>query len=166
MAWSVSIMISATGRPACAEAVPRRSLPVDGRRGGGAPGARPVRSGVGRHDPGWQPDHRSGVLSGTMLLRTIGDAGRAANWPPQSGGNRRHRPEGREAMTRFFVPRDAAARAVGADGVAAALQHEAERRGLAIELVRTGSRGLFWLEPMIEVETVAGRIAYGPVTPA
>ena len=69
-------------------------------------------------------------------------------------------------MTRFFVPRDAAARAVGADGVAAALQHEAERRGLAIELVRTGSRGLFWLEPMIEVETVAGRIAYGPVTPA
>jgi len=69
-------------------------------------------------------------------------------------------------MTRVFVPRDAAARAVGADCVAAALQHEAEQRGLAIELVRNGSRGLFWLEPMIEVETPAGRIAYGPVTPA
>jgi formate dehydrogenase iron-sulfur subunit len=69
-------------------------------------------------------------------------------------------------MTRIFVPRDAAARAVGADRVAAALQQEAERRGLAIELVRTGSRGLFWLEPMVEVETPAGRIAYGPVTPA
>jgi formate dehydrogenase iron-sulfur subunit len=69
-------------------------------------------------------------------------------------------------MTRIFVPRDAAARAVGADRVAAALQQEAERRGLAVELVRTGSRGLFWLEPMIEVETPAGRIAYGPVAPA
>ena len=69
-------------------------------------------------------------------------------------------------MTRIFVPRDAAARAVGADRVAAAVQQEAERRGLAVELVRTGSRGLFWLEPMIEVETPAGRIAYGPVTPA
>jgi formate dehydrogenase iron-sulfur subunit len=31
--------------------------------------------------------------------------------------------------------------------------------------VRTGSRGLFWLEPLIEVETAAGRIGYGPVAP-
>jgi formate dehydrogenase iron-sulfur subunit len=69
-------------------------------------------------------------------------------------------------MMRLFVPRDAAARAVGADRVAVELQNEANRRGLAVELVRTGSRGLFWLEPMIEVETPAGRIAYGPVAPA
>ena len=59
-------------------------------------------------------------------------------------------------MTRVFVPRDAAALAVGADAVAAALAPHAT-------VVRTGSRGLFWLEPMIEVETAAGRIAYGPV---
>ncbi len=59
-------------------------------------------------------------------------------------------------MTRVFVPRDAAALAVGADDVAAALAGHAE-------VVRTGSRGLFWLEPMIEVETPEGRIAYGPV---
>ena len=59
-------------------------------------------------------------------------------------------------MTRVFVPRDAAALAVGADDVAAALAGHAE-------VVRTGSRGLFWLEPMIEVETPAGRVAYGPV---
>jgi formate dehydrogenase iron-sulfur subunit len=59
-------------------------------------------------------------------------------------------------LTRIFVPRDAAALAVGADDVAAALAGHAE-------VVRTGSRGLFWLEPMIEVETPAGRIAYGPV---
>ncbi|WP_295143989.1 formate dehydrogenase beta subunit [uncultured Reyranella sp.] len=67
--------------------------------------------------------------------------------------------------TRFFVPRDAAARAVGADKVATALQEEAQRRGIEIEIVRTGSRGLFWLEPMVEVETPGGRIAFGPVRP-
>ena len=66
---------------------------------------------------------------------------------------------------RFFVPRDAAARAVGADKVATALLDEATRRGIAIEIVRTGSRGLFWLEPMVEVETSDGRIAFGPVRP-
>ena len=62
-------------------------------------------------------------------------------------------------MTRVFVPRDVAALALGAEGVAAALAPHAT-------VVRTGSRGLFWLEPMIEVETPAGRIAYGPVTQA
>ena len=65
--------------------------------------------------------------------------------------------------TRIFVPRDAAARAVGADRVAAAIV-EARRLGLAVDVVRTGSRGLFWLEPMIEVETPGGRIAFGPMT--
>ena len=59
-------------------------------------------------------------------------------------------------MTRVFVPKDAAALAVGADDVANALTGHAD-------ITRTGSRGLFWLEPMIEVETPVGRIAYGPV---
>ena len=67
--------------------------------------------------------------------------------------------------TRFFVPRDAAARAVGADKVASALQEVTRRQGIEIEIVRTGSRGLFWLEPMVEVETPGGRIAFGPVRP-
>jgi formate dehydrogenase iron-sulfur subunit len=62
-------------------------------------------------------------------------------------------------MTRVFVPQDAAALSVGADEVAAALADHAD-------VVRTGSRGLFWLEPMIEVETDQGRIAYGPVEAA
>ncbi len=56
-----------------------------------------------------------------------------------------------------YVPCDAAALALGADAVAAVLTE------LGIRIVRTGSRGLFWLEPMIEVATPAGRIAYGPV---
>ena len=67
---------------------------------------------------------------------------------------------------RIFVPRDAAARAVGADKVAAAILDVARRHNLDVEIVRNGSRGLFWLEPMIEVETPGGRIAFGPMTPA
>jgi len=63
----------------------------------------------------------------------------------------------------IFVPGDAAALALGADGVAETVAAEARRRGLEIRLVRNGSRGLFWLEPMLEVATPAGRIAYGPV---
>jgi formate dehydrogenase iron-sulfur subunit len=67
-------------------------------------------------------------------------------------------------MTRVFVPRDAGAVAVGADDVAQAIVREAAVRGAPIELVRNGSRGMYWLEPLVEVETAAGRIAYGPVT--
>jgi formate dehydrogenase iron-sulfur subunit len=65
---------------------------------------------------------------------------------------------------RLYLPRDAAAVAVGADDVAKALVAAAQKRKVSLDIVRTGSRGLFWLEPMLEVETAAGRIAYGPVT--
>ncbi len=64
---------------------------------------------------------------------------------------------------RIFVPQDAAAASVGADAVARALAHEAAARGLAFDIVRTGARGMMWLEPLVEVETHGGRIAYGPV---
>src|SRR5258706_10578935 len=67
------------------------------------------------------------------------------------------------STTTIYVPRDSAALAVGADDVAAALQAECARRGLAIELVRNGSRGLLWLETLVEVATPQGRVAYGPV---
>ncbi|QFT85713.1 NADP-reducing hydrogenase subunit HndC [Halomonas sp. THAF12] len=67
---------------------------------------------------------------------------------------------------RVFVPRDTTALSLGADAVATRLEREAERRGLALTVVRNGSRGLAWLEPLVEVETPAGRVAYGPVTPA
>jgi len=69
-------------------------------------------------------------------------------------------------MLRLFIPFDAAALAVGADAVAAGLQAAATRRNVAVDIIRTGSRGLYWLEPMVEAETPAGRVAYGPVTPA
>ena len=62
---------------------------------------------------------------------------------------------------RVFVSSDSSALSVGADRVADAIRDEARRRGLDVELVRTGSRGLFWLEPLVEVETAAGRVGYG-----
>jgi formate dehydrogenase iron-sulfur subunit len=65
---------------------------------------------------------------------------------------------------RIFVSRDAGAVAVGADDVVLSLEQAAAKRGMAIEIVRTGSRGLYWLEPMIEVATPQGRVAFGPVS--
>ncbi|QSA97172.1 NADH-quinone oxidoreductase subunit NuoF [Methylococcus sp. EFPC2] len=62
-----------------------------------------------------------------------------------------------------YVPIDSSALSLGAEKVAKAIAAEAETRGVAINLVRNGSRGLFWLEPLVEVETSKGRIAYGPV---
>ena len=64
----------------------------------------------------------------------------------------------------IFVPGDFAALSVGADAVAAALSREARNRGVDVAIVRTGSRGLFWLEPLVEVETAAGRKGYGSVS--
>jgi len=63
-----------------------------------------------------------------------------------------------------YVPGDSGALAVGAERVARAIVAEGERRGLSINLVRNGSRGMYWLEPLVEVVTPHGRIAYGPVT--
>jgi formate dehydrogenase iron-sulfur subunit len=65
---------------------------------------------------------------------------------------------------RVYVPSDTTAASIGADRVARAIEAEAKRRNLSIDLVRNGSRGMFWLEPLVEVETSAGRVAYGPVT--
>lgn len=64
-----------------------------------------------------------------------------------------------------YVPRDSSALSLGANKVAANIVAEAAKRGIAIDLVRNGSRGLFWLETMVEVATPAGRVAYGPVKP-
>jgi formate dehydrogenase iron-sulfur subunit len=63
-------------------------------------------------------------------------------------------------MTRFFVPGDAAAVSVGADEVAAALTGQP-----GVEVVRTGSRGMLWLEPLVEVDTADGRVGFANVSP-
>ena len=66
---------------------------------------------------------------------------------------------------RIYIPGDTTARALGADVVAELIAAGADGRGIGIELVRNGSRGAFWLEPLVEVETESGRFAFGPVQP-
>jgi formate dehydrogenase iron-sulfur subunit len=66
-------------------------------------------------------------------------------------------------MIRIFVPRDSAARSIGSDEVAAAIEAGLRDRGIDAEIVRNGSRGMLWLEPLVEVETAVGRVGYGPV---
>lgn len=63
-------------------------------------------------------------------------------------------------MTTVFVPRDSAARSVGADEVAASLASLLP----GATVIRNGSRGMLWLEPLVELQTQVGRVAYGPVT--
>ena len=65
---------------------------------------------------------------------------------------------------RVFVPRDSTALALGANDVAAKIVREAGTRKIDIRLVRNGSRGMFWLEPLVEVEVDGERLAYGPVS--
>ena len=65
---------------------------------------------------------------------------------------------------KIYVPMDSAAKALGADAVAEAIVAEAARRGINVELVRNGTRGMIWLEPLVELDTGEGRKAFGPVT--
>lgn len=68
-------------------------------------------------------------------------------------------------MVKVYVPIDSTALSLGAERTAKAVLEQAQSRGLEIELVRNGSRGMFWLEPLVEVETAQGRVAFGPVMP-
>ncbi len=67
---------------------------------------------------------------------------------------------------RLFLPKDAAAVAVGADEVAAALNGVAATAGRSIEIVRTGTRGMLWLEPLVEIEIADIRYGFGPIKSA
>jgi formate dehydrogenase iron-sulfur subunit len=70
------------------------------------------------------------------------------------------------AAPTVYVPRDAAALSVGAEGVAEAIRRNAGAEGAPVRVVRNGTRGMCWLEPLVEVETPGGRVAYGPVSAA
>ncbi|MEQ1620075.1 MAG: NADH-ubiquinone oxidoreductase-F iron-sulfur binding region domain-containing protein [Methylococcales bacterium] len=67
---------------------------------------------------------------------------------------------------KIYVPSDSSSVSLGADKVAASIISEAKKRGIAIELIRNGSWGLYWLEPLVEVSTAQGRVGYGPVKPS
>ncbi|MEY4760429.1 MAG: hypothetical protein RLZZ200_285 [Pseudomonadota bacterium] len=65
--------------------------------------------------------------------------------------------------TRLFISRDSAAEALGVDETVAALEAAGKAAGVVLEITRVGSRGMVWLEPLVEVEHEGQRIAYGPV---
>jgi formate dehydrogenase iron-sulfur subunit len=67
---------------------------------------------------------------------------------------------------KIYVPGDWGAKAAGADKTAAAIAAEAQSRGIDVTVVRTGSRGMYWLEPFVEVGIPGGRMGYGPVKPS
>ena len=66
-------------------------------------------------------------------------------------------------MITLYVPGCSAARSVGADETVAALRRASAALGLEAHIVRTGSRGAFFLEPLVEVATAGGRVGFGPV---
>ncbi|MEC9411822.1 MAG: NADH-quinone oxidoreductase subunit NuoF [Pseudomonadota bacterium] len=65
---------------------------------------------------------------------------------------------------RIYIPCDTTALSLGADQLAEAVQQEIEQRGLDATIVRNGSRGMLWLEPLVEVETAQGRVGYGAIS--
>ena len=65
---------------------------------------------------------------------------------------------------KIYLPLDSAAVALEADEIAEAIRAHAHNKGVDLTLVRNGSRGMVWLEPLAEVETPAGRMAFGPMT--
>lgn len=65
---------------------------------------------------------------------------------------------------KVWVPMDSAAKAVGADEVARSIAETAASRGIDVQIIRNGSRGMIWLEPLVEVETDQGRVGFGPVS--
>ncbi|WP_027039672.1 formate dehydrogenase beta subunit [Mesorhizobium ciceri] len=69
-------------------------------------------------------------------------------------------------IPRIYIPGDSGALALGAEKVAKAIAAELAERGIEAKIVRNGSRGAYFLEPMVEVATANGRIAYGPVKPS
>ena len=149
------------GRPARAEALPRRGLPVDGRRracrsrcanASASTGARPRADGAVTLEPVY--------CLGLCAVAPVGHARRRADRPARRAASidaiARRCGDDRASSSRAMPPRWR----VGADAVAARDSRRSASARLDVEIVRTGSRGLFWLEPLVEVETPAGRIAY------
>src|SRR5205085_5484810 len=144
-AWRGHLLSRLQGRaggPAGYQALPRRSLPGARGRGAGAAvrGRRADRS-------------RDGLLSRALRKRPECDDRRTAGRPARRSCGAEADRRGR--CVRIFVPGDAAACAVGADAVAAAAGAGA---------IRNGSRGMFELEPLLEIETAQGRIGFAKVT--
>src|SRR5712664_4001021 len=144
--------------------MPRRSLPGGRRRCAGGTRGSEAWHRHRKHHRRRAGDAGADLLPRSLCDRAIGDAGRPRGRAAEQSAHRRAGRGGPAMTLRIFVSRDAGAVAVGADEVALVLGLAAGKRGTEIEIIRTGSRGLYWLEPMIEVATPQGRVAFGPVT--
>jgi formate dehydrogenase iron-sulfur subunit len=102
------------------------------------------------------PEHFDALLGAAR-----GGAPSATRTPAE---RREAMPAAADAVT-VFVPRDTSAVSLGADAVAEEVARLATERRTPVRIVRNGSRGLFWLEPLVEVQIAATRLAYGPVQP-
>src|SRR5262245_17754216 len=146
--------------------MPCRGLPGRRRQRARRACRSEARHSLRLYDRGRARNAGADPLPRPLRHRAVSDAG----WPRDRAARRetaRRPARGGAAMSlRLLIPRDAGAVAMGADDVALALTQAANARGIAIEIVRTGSRGLYWLEPLIEVATSAGRVAFGPVNVA
>src|SRR5690606_35213056 len=118
------------------------------------------------NDARWRCHARVGLLPWPLRLRTRCAAGWRSDRPPRCRCYRRDRRRGAQMTTTIYIPKDAAALALGAEKVAKAVAAEIATRGLDAKIVRNGSRGMVWLETLVEVATAAGRVAYGPVKAA
>src|SRR5262249_48172245 len=112
----------------------------------------------------WAVLARADLLPRQLRLLAGGHDRRSAVRPGHAGSIRcSDRTRLCHEMTTVYVPRDAGALSVGAGAVAEAIAVEAKRRGIALTVMRNGSRGAYFLEPLVEVQTTRGRCAYGPV---
>src|ERR1700730_460893 len=148
-------------------------MPGDGRGRARRACEGQARNRLRTYDEGRQRQPRRGLLS--WQLRVLaGDHGQwRTGWARDARALRRcgrpsqrRPPMGRMSAT-VYVPRDSSALSMGAGAVADAIGAEAKRRNTDvrdIRIVRNGSRGLYWLEPLVEVEAPKGRVAYGPVS--
>ena len=64
---------------------------------------------------------------------------------------------------KIYVPLDSAALSLGANDVADAIVAHAKDNNLDVTVIRNGTRGMIWLEPLVEIETDQGRVGYGAV---
>src|SRR6185369_3001180 len=139
-------------------------LSVHGRREAGRSTRTVARYQGGPDHPGRRDHAGAGVLSGQLRTQPLGPDQRPGVRAARPGSGDR-RGAGGAVMITVYVPRDSAATSVGANEVAVALAREAAVTGRQIRLVRNGTRGMLWLEPLVEVDTAAGRIGYGPIRP-
>src|SRR5262249_58849417 len=105
----------------------------------------------------------AGLLPGSLCHCTVRHARRPRARPPRRQAARRPATRGPPMKLRVFVPCDAGAVAVGADLVARALAEAARSRDVALDIVRTGSRGLYWLQPVGEIRTAPRRRPHRPL---